>query len=339
MKHVCVCLWVLQIALMATACTDQKLPLAPTPIAGPTPPVPAPPLPTMVPGVLALGLPIDSADLAFGIFGMAPFGYHAAGHAESGHAGWDIEYRIGGIVRAAAAGTVQSVLPDSSFPGRFIVQLEHIVGTHHYRTTYTNLATVNADIVEAETVVAGQGLGIAGTITAGTPGTPGTGTLPFAMSHFQLDDFEYYREMSNPNAVSPEPFLTPDARSLFDRLWPNAHVSFELVEPYATNPRTLTFPASRTWTRAGGDGPAGIRFIRRSERETAFEYQLLAESGTVIETGAVQLTLSLIDFVSPTARRLGLYSIVSNEMRLTLAAPGSERPDNLSSDSVYRTTQ
>ncbi len=337
MKNVCVCLWMVPITLVAAACTDQKLPLAPTPIAGPAPPVARPPLPTTVPGVLALGMPIDSADLAVTSFGMAPFGYHAAGHAEGGHAGWDIEYRIGGIVRAAAAGTVQSVLPDMSFPGRFIVHLEHIVDTHHYRTIYTNLGSVNADVVEAESVVAGQGLGIAGTLTTANFGTPGT--VSFGFSHFQLDDFEYYREVINPNAVSPEPFLTPAARSLFDRMWPNANVSYELIEPYATNPRTLAFPASRTWTRAGGEGPAGIRFIRRSERDTAFEYQLLAESGTVIEAGNVQLSASLIDLISPAARRLGVYNIVNNEMHLTLAAPGAERPNHLSTDSVYRTTQ
>ena len=334
MRNVCVSLW---LVLMCAACTDRKLPLAPTPIAGPTPPIPAPPLPTTVPGVLALGLPIDSADLASTTFGMAPFGYHGADHAEAGHAGWDIEYRIGGVVRAAAAGTVQSVLPEAAFAGRFTVHLEHVVGTHHYRTVYTNLATVNAGIAEAETVQAGQALGTVGTIVAGPFGNP-LRPLPYAMSHFQLDDFEYYREIANPNAVSPEPFLTADARSLFERMWPNAHVSYELVEPYATNPRDLTFPASRTWTRAGGDGPAGIRFIRRSERDAEFGYELLAESGTVVETGTVQLTLSLIDLVSPTARRLGAYSIVSNEMRLSLASPGSERPGDLSGATVYRTT-
>ena len=86
-------------------------------------------------------MPIDAADVANTAFGLAPFGYHGADHAEDGHPGWDIEYRIGGIVRAAAAGTVQSVFPDPFTPGRFTVQLEHLVGTHHYRTVYTNLAT------------------------------------------------------------------------------------------------------------------------------------------------------------------------------------------------------
>lgn len=50
----------------------------------------------------------DAADLATTAFGLAPYGYHGADHAEDGHPGWDIEYRIGGTVRAAAAGTVHT---------------------------------------------------------------------------------------------------------------------------------------------------------------------------------------------------------------------------------------
>ena len=84
---------------------------------GPTPPVPTPPLPTTVPGVLT----IAHADRCRRSrrpprLDVAPFGYHGADHAEDGHPGWDIEYRIGGIVRAAAAGTVQSVVPDPFTP-------------------------------------------------------------------------------------------------------------------------------------------------------------------------------------------------------------------------------
>ena len=86
------------------------------------------------------------------------------------------------------------------------------------------------------------------------------------MTHFQLDDFEYSPREPNPNAVSPEPFLTPAAKSFFDALWSRAAFLQELVEPFATNPRDLSFPASRTWTRAGGDGPAGIRFTRHRAR-------------------------------------------------------------------------
>ena len=319
--------------MLAAACIEGKSPLAPTAIAAPTPPLVPPPLPTTVPGVLAVAMPIDASDYATTAFGIAPFGYHGADHALEGHSGWDIEYRIGGIVRAAAAGTVDDVFPDP-LTGRFTVQIEHLVGAHYYRTIYTNLASVNADIAPKEVVRVGQPIGTPGTM--GTPGTPGT--------HFQLDDLEFHREGPDPKAVSPEPFLTPAAKSLFDGLWTRAAFAYELVEPFATNPRTLTFPASRTWTRAGGDGPAGIRFTRHRAQVAEYEYELLAESGTVIETGAVAINVTarpypLLALTAATSVRLGLYDIVSNEMRLSLASPGSPRASDLSGASIYRTKQ
>lgn len=338
MRKLCV---VAAIALVLASCTDQKSPLAPTTVAAPTPPVPTPALPTNVPGVLTIAMPINAADLATTAFGLAPFGYHGGDHAEDGHPGWDVEYRVGGIVRAAAAGTVQSVFADVFTPGRFTVQIEHIIGSHHYRTVYTNLASVNTDIAPAEGVGVGQPLGTAGTVF----GTVGTTQLTYAMTHFQLDDFEFYREVPNPNAVSPEPFLSANAKQLFDGIWATAAYVHELVEPFVTNPREQSFPASRTWTRAGGDGPAGIRFTRRSGRAADYDYALLAESETVVESGTVVLTstsrpLSSIDLVSPTSsRRLGVYDIVSNELRLSLANPGSPRASDLSAASVYRTSR
>ena len=337
--------WILLgIALITAGCTDRESPLAPTPVAGPAPPLLTPSLPTNIPGVLTIAMPIDAADLANTAFGLTPFGYHGADHAEDGHTGWDVEYRPGASVRAAAAGTVQSVDADALTPGRFTVQLEHIIGTHHYRTVYTNLATVSTAVVANAAVAAGQPLGTPGTLstpgTLGTPGTPGTlGT------HFQLDDFEFYRDVSNPNAVSPEPFLSAEGRQLFDRIWSTASYAQELVEPFITNPRELAFPASRTWTRAGGDGPAGVRFTRRTARAAEYEYALLAESGTVTETGTVVLTttsrpFSSIDLLpSAAASRLGVYEIVSNELRLSLAQPGESRPAELGAASVYRTTR
>jgi hypothetical protein len=321
--------WILVGILVITAgCTDRQSPLAPTTVAGPTPPLLTPSLPTSIPGVLTIAMPIDAADLATTAFGLTPFGYHGADHAESGHPGWDIEYRTGASVRAAAAGTVQSVDADAATPGRFTVQLEHIVGTHHYRTVYTNLATVNSLVVANAVVAAGQPLG-----------------TPFGSTHFQLDDFEFYRDVPHPNAVSPEPFLSAAGRQLFDQIWATAAYPHELVEPFITNPRELAFPASRTWTRAGGDGPAGIRFTRSTARATEYEYALLAESGTITETGTVILNatsrpLSAIDLLpSAAAPRLGVYEIVSNELRLSLAQPGSSRPADLVTASVYRTTR
>jgi hypothetical protein len=82
---------VLVFALAATSCTDSKLPVVPTAIAGPTPPVLTPSLPTAVPGVLAVAMPIDPGDSANTAFGITPFGYHGADHADDGHPGWDIE--------------------------------------------------------------------------------------------------------------------------------------------------------------------------------------------------------------------------------------------------------
>jgi hypothetical protein len=333
--------WILAgIVVFAAACVDHKSPLAPTTIAAPAPPVPTPSLPTTVPGVLVIDMPIDAADLATTAFGLAPFGYHGADHAEDGHPGWDVEYRVGGIVRAAAAGTVQSVFPDPLSPGRFTVQLEHVVASHHYRTVYTNLANLNADVAPAEVVTVGQPLGTAGTVSGIVGSTP----LSYAMSHFQLDDLEFHRELPNPNAVSPEAFLSADARRLFDRIWATAAYGHELVEPFITNPREQLMPA-RTWTRAGGDGPAGLRFTRRSATAAEYDYALLAESGTIVEAGTVVVTttsrpLSSIDLVSPTStRRFGVYDIVSNELRLSLAPAGANRPGDLSAASIYRTSR
>lgn len=332
--------WLVAAVIVCTSCTDRKLPTAPTAVATPALPLPTPPLPTTVPGVLSLAMPIDPGDSANTAYGIAPYGYHGADHASDGHPGWDIEYRIGGIVRAAAAGTVQSVFPDPFTPGRFTVQIEHLVGTHHYRTVYTNLTSLSSDVVTAAPVRAGQALGTAGTIV----GTIGTTSVSYAMTHFQLDDFEYYREIPNPNAVSPEPFLASSARTFFDALWSRAAFTHELVEPFATNPRDLRFPASRTWTRVGGDGPAGIRFTRRTAAAADYDYAVLAESGTTIESGSVVLGASsrpftTIGLVSAVGTRAGLYDIVSNEMRLSLANPGAARPADLGGASTYRTVQ
>ena len=331
----------LRLVLVATAsiaalsCNLDKLPTASTPVAAPSPPLPAPPLPTTVPGVRSIGMPIDGADTAYAAFGMLPFGYHGGGHTEEGHAGWDIEYRLGAPVRAAAAGTVLSVEPDPDTPGRFIVVLEHVVGTHFYRTHYANLVNVLSDVVVGELMLARQTIGTAGAITA----TIGGATITYAMTHFQLDDLEFHREVPNPKAVSPEPFLNPEGKLLFDGIWATAAYFQELVEPFATNARE-TIVTTRTWTRAGGDGPAGIRFTRQG---STYTYELLAESSTVIETGTVSLTQiprpSTLDLVSPTAIRLGSYDIMSNELHLTLANPGSSRPASVTAANVYRTNR
>jgi hypothetical protein len=276
-------------------------------------------------------MPIDSADVANVAFGLMPFGYHGGDHTQDGHAGWDIEYRVGAQVRAAAAGAVLSIEPDPGNIGRSVVQLEHVVGEHFYRTSYTNLATLNQAVAVAATVTTGQPLGAAGLVSAVLSETP----MTYAMSHFQLDDLEFHREVANPKAVSPEPFLSASAKVLFDRIWSTAVFFQELVEPFATNDRGAVV-TQRTWMRAGGDGPAGVRFTRQGGTYT---YELLAESGTVVEVGSVALRHSsrpvMIDLIAPTATRLGVYDIISNEMRLAVASPGNVRPD-LGAASIYR---
>jgi murein DD-endopeptidase MepM/ murein hydrolase activator NlpD len=176
-------------SIVMLSCTLDKSPTASTPIAAPAPPLATPPLPTAVPGVLSVAMPIDSIDVANSAFGLIPFGYHGGGHTEDGHAGWDIEYRIGAPVRAAATGTVFSVEPDLIALGRTAVVLEHVVGEHFYRTHYTNLATTSSDVVVDEVILAGQPIGTAGTITA----TVGEASMTYAMTHFQLDDLEFHR--------------------------------------------------------------------------------------------------------------------------------------------------
>ena len=140
--------------LTAAACNFDKLPTAGTPIAAPSPPFPTPPLPTTVPGVLSLGMPIDGAEPRVAAFGMLPFGYHGGGHTDDGHAGWDIEYRLGASVRAAAGGTVFSVDPDPNTQDASSSCSNMSSATHFYRTHYANLGDVNSEIVVDEFVLA-----------------------------------------------------------------------------------------------------------------------------------------------------------------------------------------
>ncbi len=323
------------------SCTDRRLPDASVSIAGPTPVVAAPPLPTLVPGVLTIALPVEPGDTGNAAFGVVPFGFHGVDQSADGHPGWDIEYRIGGIVRAAAAGVIEHVAADSFAPGRSTVQIEHQVGSHYYRTVYTNVEGLAPGIEPNAAVRGGQALGTAGTVSA----TIGTQSVTYAMTHFQLDDFEFYRERANPNAVSPEPFLSNEARSFLTGLWARAAFGHEPVEPFISNSRDLAFPASRVWRKAGGEGPAGIRFTRRDARASLeYDYALLADSGSPVEAGTLTLSFNArpfasFDLRSATSRRLAIYDIVSNEMRLAIAPPGSPRPADLTAAAIYRTAR
>lgn len=287
-------------------------------------------------------MPLAAGDSATAAFGLLPFGYHGADHAEDGHPGWDIEFRAGGLVRAAADGTVLSVTADPVAAGRITVQVEHAAGQHFYRSVYTNLSSMAEDVLVGQGVVQGQVLGVAGSVTV----TSGTTLVTYSMTHFQIDDFDFYAgSIPNPNAVSPEFLLNAEGRALFDRIWPLAVFAPELTEPFATNPRAATFPLTRVWKLESGEGPAGISFTRTSARAAgAYQFAILAESGTALEAGTVTLgftsrPLQTIDLAAPTSVRLGVYDIVDDRMRLTIGYPGAPRPTDLSSAAIYRTSR
>jgi murein DD-endopeptidase MepM/ murein hydrolase activator NlpD len=286
-----------------------------------------------------MGMPADAIDFTTTSFGLVPYGYHGVDHAADGHSGWDLELRFGGSVRAAAAGRVISVAPDALTPGRMAVKIETVIANHFYVLVYGNLVSVLDDIVDEAEVRRGQVLGVAGTVTTSLGGS----TVTSSMVHFQVDDYEYYRQMPEPNAVGLEIFLTVDGRQAFDRLWSSAVYPQELTEPFAANPRSTRFPLVRTWHRESGTGPMGITFTRRTIRDLEYEYSILAESGTAIETGRAVLSLTRpfasLELISATGFRSGVYDIIDDRMRLALASSGAARPVNLTDASVYRTVR
>jgi len=335
---------VVLLSLLISACNSGGLPTTPSDTVFPTTPStnnsPAIVIPPAPGTVLSIAMPIDSADIASNVFGLLPFGYHGADHAGAGHSGWDIEYREGAPARATADGVVQAIEPDLIFPGRTRVTIEHALGAHIYRTVYANLSSIREDIILEGPVVRGQPIGVAGTVSTTIAGTAAT----YAMSHFQVDDFETHREGLDPKAVSPEPFLNAEARALFDRLWLRSVFLQELTEPFISTTRDKRFPLTRTWRLESGDGPAGLSFTRPIVVRADHEYLVLTQSGTAIESGAVTLRVlarpfPTIDLVTPTGPRLGIYDIVGDQMRLSLGSPGAPRPIDLGAASVYRTSR
>ena len=151
-------------------------PAAPTDLPAPTPTTAA---------TFAVGMPIALPDLGSAAYGLWPFGVHGSSHALDGHPGWDIEFRPGASVLAAATGTVQSVFADANGSGRSTVQIGHAVNGRQFRTVYTNIGSVAPRVTAGAGVSAGQPVGTAGILTL----TIGTRTVTFSMTHFQVDDF------------------------------------------------------------------------------------------------------------------------------------------------------
>ena len=319
--------------------TDSPASPAPTPTPTPTPsPTPAP-----SPAPFTVVLPVSAPDTDNVAFGLNPFGIHfggtsPGGHGLDGHPGWDVEFRIGASVLAAADGTVQSVFADSFSAGRATIQIQHQVGGGNYRTVYTNIEMVAPGIVAGAAILRGAPIGRAGSQSQFI----GSQSRTWAMTHFQVDDFSSNMGSTNPNAVNPGLFLDASGRELFDRVWRGAAWSAELTEPFTGNPRDVTFPITRTWTRESGSLAARIDFARAQAASSDHTYVMYDAAGTVTERGSVAFTpsqaLSSIDLRSDAGPvRAGVVDVVGETMRLDLAQPDGARPADLSGATVYRT--
>lgn len=327
------------IALRWLACSAIGLAAA----CGSSPPV-APTAPTSAARsslTFAIEMPLAPEDVTSGTNGINPFGVYLGDHGIDGHPGWDVEYRIGGMVRAAADGTIQTVIEQPNHPGSYVVQIAHNTGGA-FRTVYNGLGLPLSGIVAGAAVHAGDALGLAGVNTL----MIGTGLITTAGIHFQLDDFSYFGGLTNQNAVSPEGRLSPGARALFETMWTTASYSGELTEPFPTNPRGAPLPLTRRWTLLSGDLPNAIEFTRANGYATDYTYRLLDAGGNVTDTGTATITpwarpLTTIDLTPSNggAPRLGLYDVVSASMRLVLSAPGGARPGSFAGTSVYTTVQ
>ena len=300
-------------------------------------------------------LPSDTANAFLGIW---PFGVHGAGYTyDGGHPGWDIEYVAGESVRAAVDGTMQSVMTDVQDPTKTPIQIQHQSGRQGYRTVYTNIET--PIVAVGARVTAGQPIRQAGRVDGFRGSTP----VVYYMTHFQLDDFSFTSGIpgqSNPTAVSPEPYLSPQGRAIFERLWAGVAYDQELTEPFASIPRGALnpFPIRRTWTlqskSPGSALPPRIDFIYQDPAtdptpQYRHDYALVDGRGTMLETGSVQLETMARPFTTidlqPRDRngqpsgspRLGVYDILSGTMRIDFGAPGAARPSGLTRAAVYTT--
>jgi uncharacterized protein (TIGR03437 family) len=255
-------------------------------------------------------MPIRPADIGGSSMGLNPFGAHIGNHGIDGHPGWDIEYRIGASVYAAADGVVQSVATTSD--GAKTVQIQH---STRFRTDYVGLGEVDAAIVAGAPVKAGQRLGLPAVTTL----MVGTVTKTWAAIHFQLDDFTVNHGLSNGFAVSPEAHLDADGRAVFEELWSRAAYFPEICEPFASNPRTVRFPFTRTWTRQTG---GRVDFTCAGPASAAYGYAWHDAAGALVERGSMQpqsagpegTTFDLLPDSGPPRRR-GLLRIVGDTMQ------------------------
>jgi len=286
-----------------------------------------------------IDLPIAAGDAANLAYGIWPFGVHGSSHAIDGHPGIDVEYRVGASVRAAADGVIQNASVDPNAADRHNLRIQHVLAGVTYATDYTNVSSLAPGIAQGAIVARGQPLGLAGVQTLAI----GVSQVTFAMTHFQLNDFRVNDGLTNPNAISPELLLSTSGRALFDTLWPKAAYVQELTEPFATNPRGVTFPLVRSWTTIGDATIARIDVHRASATASYQSYEIRSASGDLVESGVLttvphsgQSTVDLVP-VGGGPARLGVFDIVGTTMGLALGAPGAARPTSLVGAKTYVT--
>ncbi len=285
---------------------------------------------------IALSLPIAPGDSTNTAYGIWPFGVHGGGHAFDGHPGYDFEYRLGAPVLAVVDATVSNRIPDSNAPAdRESIQLRYPGVPVDYFIDYTNLMNVPASIQPGARVTRGQVVGSAG------PMGFGAGPFNAGMIHFGLSDPNAFEQNIAPHSVSPDAYMTPEARAQLEAIWQTAAYVIEWCEPFLSNSRARGFPMSRTWMIASG--PAPSRIVAGCPQEFgATEYSFIGPDGATTETGAMVVGWAAhpttIDFVSASGlRRLGIYDIVGDTMRLALGAPGAGRPTSFAGASIYST--
>ena len=287
----------------------------------------------------SVDMPVAPGDVATNAYGIWPFGVHGSTHALDGHPGFDVELRPGAKVLAAADGTIQNINADSNSAGRYTIRIDHAAGAGRYATDYTNVSALGPNITAGVAVSRGQPIGTAGTQTQFI----GTSQVTWAMTHFQVNDFSRNEGLTNPNAVSPEAFLSAAGRGVFNRIWRAAAYRTEWCEPFATNSRLAGFPLSRTWSLSSGSLPARIDVRCASDGAADYEYTFRAADGSEIEAGTIQVNASAKPWPTIETRpasgpgRLGVYDIVSGMMELNLGAPGGARPSSPEGASVYTT--
>lgn len=212
-----------------------------------------------------LQLPVAAGDTAANLHGIWPFGIHDPSHLE-GHPGIDFEYAAGAKVRAAADGTVASIVANPSHPGSWNMVINHRYGR---RTLYNELSTL--DVPVGASVSAGDPIG--------NPNSYSDGGVTRRQIHFGMQIYT--------DSVCPLDFLTPAELARFNTLWPAARYSEELAEPYPCNAIDVAFPYTRTWARSTGGLSATLEFIRTDPSYGDYLYQLRDSTGLVTESGSL----------------------------------------------------